>query len=62
MSEKKNLRRIKLNTSLGGTIPGPNGEASGSFVHLPGAVVDWDAAEAQKFVDRGLATFEPSAR
>jgi hypothetical protein len=56
MSDRK-TRRIKLTQSLGGTLQGPKGEERGTFVHLPGDEVEWDADEAGRLVKRGLATF-----
>lgn len=53
--------KIKLNQSIGGHRTQTDQATKqtkivGIFAHNPGDVVEWDAKEAQRFVDRGIAT------
>ena len=49
--------RIKLLTGLAGNRLDEKGRERGTFTYAPGAVIDWDAEEAKRLVDRGYAEF-----
>ncbi len=42
--------KIKLLQGMGGNVPH-------FFSHQPGAILDWDAVEAQRMVERGMASY-----
>ena len=53
--KKKNLRRVVLSQSMGGTFPNRNT----TFEKHPGDVVEMLAEEAARFVERGYAVYLP---
>ena len=56
-SATKTTRKIKLNTGLAGERKSPDGKrVLGTFSHGRGDVIEWDAKEAQGFIDRGWAS------
>ena len=52
---KKKTRRVVLATSMGGSIPNTNM----IWTKKPGDVVEMLADEAERFVDRGYASYLP---
>ena len=47
--------RIKLLSSLCGMLPAAGGRPPREFGYAAGAEIDWDAAEARRMIDKGIA-------